>query len=283
LSPTVNCRRARSHGPFVAAQKIHQLACDEALRSLQSGPGGLSAVEARRRLPEYGRNEVVRVRREPVLWQFIKEFIHFFALILWLAAGLAFWADWQDPGQGMATLAFAIVGVIVVNGIFSFWQVYRAERALDALEMLLPHHVKGLRDGVYGLEAAAAMAAFFFVLIRGGWRYRQPIGDLLVAAYRQATTACLSAIVVMQVVNVCLCRSDRESTFTMGFWSNRWILFGIAAELLLILAIDYTHWGNVLFGTAPISRGVWLFVLPFAAGMLMLEEMRKWFVRNNCP
>ncbi len=45
------------------------------------------------------------------------------------------------PGQGMATLGFAIVGVIVINGVFSFWQEYRAEQALAALQSLLPHQV----------------------------------------------------------------------------------------------------------------------------------------------
>jgi magnesium-transporting ATPase (P-type) len=43
----------------------------------------------------------------------------------------------------------AIVGVIVINGVFSFWQVYRAERSLAALEKLLPHQVSVLRDGTF--------------------------------------------------------------------------------------------------------------------------------------
>ena len=60
-----------------------------------------------------------------------------------------------------------------------------------------------------------------------------------------------------------------------SLWSNRLILVGIGAELLLILAIDYTRWGNQLFGTAPIELRVWLFVIPFAVGMLILEELRK--------
>jgi sodium/potassium-transporting ATPase subunit alpha len=144
----------------------------------------------------------------------------------------------------------------------------------------------GLLARAYGflgmLEAAAAMAAFFFVLVPAGWSYGQPIGahDRLFPAYLQATTACLSAIVVMQVVNIFLCRSDRESAFSAGIDSNRWILFGIAAELLVIMAIDYTAWGNLLFGAAPIELRVWMFFLPFAAGMLILEELRKLVVRR---
>jgi hypothetical protein len=35
-----------------------------------------------------------------------------------------------------------------------------------------------------------------------------------------------------------------------------------------------------LFGTAPIGLDVWLFVIPFAVGMLMLEEFRKYYARR---
>ncbi len=48
----------------------------------------------------------------------------------------------------MLQLAVAIVGVILINGVFSFWQAYRAEQALAALRRLLPRRVGVLRDGV---------------------------------------------------------------------------------------------------------------------------------------
>jgi sodium/potassium-transporting ATPase subunit alpha len=57
----------------------------------------------------------------------LKEFVHFFSLILWVAAGLAFLAEWSAPGQGMAKIGYAIVAVILVSGVFSFWQDYRVE------------------------------------------------------------------------------------------------------------------------------------------------------------
>jgi sodium/potassium-transporting ATPase subunit alpha len=67
--------------------------------------------------------------------RFLKEFAHFFALILWLAAALAFLAEWIDPGQGMAKIGYAVVAVIVVSGLFSFWQEFRVERTLAALRI----------------------------------------------------------------------------------------------------------------------------------------------------
>jgi hypothetical protein len=54
------------------------------------------------------------------------------------------------------------------------------------------------------------------------------------------------------------------------------ILWGVALEITLILSIVYTPWGQIIFGTAAIEANVWLFMLPFAAGMLLLEEVRKW-------
>lgn len=127
--------------------KIQHLSIEEAFSSLQSRAGGLSSAEAVRRLCEYGPNRVEKAERQPLATRFFREFSHFFALILWIAAAMAFFAEIYDPGQGMATLGVAIVGVIIINGVFSFWQEYRAERAIEALQNLLPQLVKVVRDG----------------------------------------------------------------------------------------------------------------------------------------
>jgi len=100
---------------------IHSLSIEQSLTSLKTIAAGLSASEAARRLTEFGPNHVEEVKREHLLLTFAREFTHFFAIILWIAASLAFAADYFDPSQGMTRLGIAIVGVIIVNGIFSFW------------------------------------------------------------------------------------------------------------------------------------------------------------------
>ena len=124
------------------------------------------------------------------------------------------------------------------------------------------------------------MATFFFVLHGAGWVYGQAVarGDVL---YLQATTACLGAVIVMQIVNVFLCRSTTRSAWSVGLLGNPLILWGVGLEVALILMICYTAWGNVIFGTAPIGGRVWLFMLPFAVGLLVLEELRKWLARRH--
>ena len=91
----------------------------------------------------------------------------------------------------------------------------------------------------------------------------------------------MSTIIVMQIVNVFLCRNATRSVFSTGFLGNKLIIFGVISESAILLLINYTPWANSLLGTAPIGEAVWGFIIPFAAGMLILEELRKWFARKR--
>jgi hypothetical protein len=84
----------------------------------------------------------------------------------------------------------------------------------------------------------------------------------------------------MQIVNVFLCRSRVRSLRTTGIGGNALILWGVALEIALIALIAYTPGGNALIDAAPIGWDVMLFVLPFAAGMIALEEARKALARR---
>jgi sodium/potassium-transporting ATPase subunit alpha len=130
------------------------------------------------------------------------------------------------------------------------------------------------------LQATAAMTAFFFVLHGGGWQY----GDVLGAQdpfYLKATTACLAAIVVAQVVNVFACRHPRKSMFSLGLMTNPLLLVAVALEIALLLVIVYTPLGHAAFGTAPLSAPAWLLMVALAAAIGLLEELRKLLTRRS--
>jgi calcium-translocating P-type ATPase len=116
------------------------LAGDELFALLASGRGGLPRVEAARRLELCGPNQLERVRRRSLAARLLEQFVSFFAVLLWVGGGFAFLA-------GMPELGWAIFAVIVVNGVFSFFQEYRAERAVEALQELLPHEITVVRGG----------------------------------------------------------------------------------------------------------------------------------------
>ncbi len=113
---------------------------DEIFALLASSRSGLSRAEAARRLERCGPNQLERVRRRSLVARLLEQFVSFFAVLLWVGGGLAFLA-------GMPELGWAIFAVILVNGVFSFFQEYRAERAVEALQELLPHEITVVRGG----------------------------------------------------------------------------------------------------------------------------------------
>lgn len=124
------------------------------------------------------------------------------------------------------------------------------------------------------------MSGFFMILFSGGWEWGKilPPTDMF---YQQATTACLTAIIITQIGNVFACRSSKESIFSIGFFSNKLIFAGITVELILQLFIVYHPWGNKIFSTYPLSLSVWLALIPFAIAIFLAEETRKMLARRR--
>jgi len=141
------------------------------------------------------------------------------------------------------------------------------ERLLDRGRLLRAYGFLGV------IEGGLALGAYFWTYWLAGWRPGLPMeaaGDL----YLRATTMTLGAIVATQVGNVFACRTDRESVFTVGLLSNRFVLGGIAAEIAILLALILTPLRHV-FGLAPLAFAEWGILLPFAPTILLLEETRK--------
>ncbi|HBX78571.1 MAG TPA: haloacid dehalogenase, partial [Acidimicrobiaceae bacterium] len=103
-------------------------------------PDGLSTAEAVELLRQNGENRLPPPVRVPAWRRLLSEMVHFFALMLWVAGGLAFVA-------GMPQLGVAIFIVVLVNGLFAFAQAQRAEHAAEQLRELLPIGVLVRRDG----------------------------------------------------------------------------------------------------------------------------------------
>ncbi|KPL76089.1 hypothetical protein ADN00_12150 [Ornatilinea apprima] len=105
---------------------------------LQSCPSGLSEDEVKRRLAEFGRNEIQKEKGTPLYKKFLANFTHLMAILLWVGGVVALIAE-------MPQLAIAVWMVNIINGAFSFWQEFRAEKATDALKMMLPTYARVLR------------------------------------------------------------------------------------------------------------------------------------------
>ncbi|MEN6466816.1 MAG: HAD-IC family P-type ATPase [Syntrophaceae bacterium] len=117
-----------------------QLTENAICQEINTRPGGLSDEDAAERLSEYGGNELKQVRKTSLLVRFVDNLTNLLAVLMWFGSVLAFLV-------GMFEVGWAIIGVIFINAFFSFWQEFKAEKALEALRKLIPNFVTVLRSG----------------------------------------------------------------------------------------------------------------------------------------
>ena len=101
---------------------------------------GLNALEVKKRLEEYGFNQLPEQKKISPVKLFLSQFS---SLIVWILIGAAFIAgilgEWID--------AWAITVIVFLNAILGFIQEYQAERSLDALKN---YPVQDLKSSVMG-------------------------------------------------------------------------------------------------------------------------------------
>lgn len=134
---------------------------------------GLTSVQAADLLKQAGPNLLPAEKPVPQWRKLWGELTHFFALMLWCAAGLAFLAD-------MPQLGVAIIVVVLVNGVFAHIQQERAQHAAAKLRGLLPADVLVRRDGRVRKVHASELVINDVVLLAAGDRI--PADVVLVTA-----------------------------------------------------------------------------------------------------
>jgi len=131
----------------------------------------------------------------------------------------------------------------------------------------------------YGiLEALAGMSCYFFANWRNGWP-GVPLAAVGTHAYVVATTMTLAGVVAGQCGAVFCCRSEVDSLFKIGVFSNRLVWLGILVELSLFFAIVYSGTLQTIFHTAPLQPIELAFAFMFAPTIVLIDEVRKLLIR----
>jgi len=118
----------------------HSMKIEEALHTLNAKLGGLSSEDAKKRLQEYGSNELKKEKRKSHILLFFEQFKNILIIILLIATGLSL-------ALGEVYNAIVIISIIIVSAALGFAQEHRAEKALEALKKMTAPTALVLRDG----------------------------------------------------------------------------------------------------------------------------------------
>jgi len=142
------------------------------------------------------------------------------------------------------------------------------------------------------LQTALCFAGFFFLWRTMGFHslLHLPRPDLLPYAQRlltheglvyvMATTMFHAGVITTQIGNAYACRTERTSVFKVGFFSNRFLLFGFLVELTLISILIYAQPFQTIFEHGPLPLQYWGFLFLYAPVMFLAEEARKGIMRR---
>ncbi len=124
---------------IISADDARKASVADLMNNLSSNESGLSTSEAGARLQQYGPNEILEQKVNPL----IKFLGYFWGTIPWMieAAAIlsAILSRWDD---------FAIIFLLLLmNGVVGFWQEHKADNAIELLKERLAPTARVQRDG----------------------------------------------------------------------------------------------------------------------------------------
>jgi magnesium-transporting ATPase (P-type) len=133
------------------------------------------------------------------------------------------------------------------------------------------------------MVAALSLGGFFYVLTGAGWHPGAPTGPghPLHHAYLQATTMTFVGIIVGQIGTAFAVRTQRASLWSIGVFSNRALLYAIAAELAIAALFVYAPPLQSLLGTAALSPHDLVILPAYPVIVWGADELRRWALRRR--
>lgn len=97
----------------------------------------------------------------------------------------------------------------------------------------------------------------------------------------QARTIAVNAIVMIEIFYLFNCRSLTRSSFSVGLFTNRWVVVGVAVMIVLQVLFTYVPFMNDLFQTAPLDAISWGYIIGVSIIAYLIVELEKWLRRRN--
>jgi sodium/potassium-transporting ATPase subunit alpha len=110
---------------------------------------GLTEAEAEKRLEENGPNALTPPKRTPLWLKFLQHLVGGFAILLWVGSLLCFIVYIIDGGVENLTLGIVLAAVVVITGVFSFYQEFKSDGIMAGFLKLAATECDVYRESKY--------------------------------------------------------------------------------------------------------------------------------------
>ena len=96
-----------------------------------------------------------------------------------------------------------------------------------------------------------------------------------------ARTICFTTLSISELLRAYTSRSERNSLWSIGVFSNKWMQWAMLTSLIIILAIIYVPFLDPIFDTAFLGLREWLVIAPLVLVPAAAAEANKYFLRRQ--
>ncbi len=146
--------------------KEYLQSAEEVLQRLKTDTGGLSSVEAGKRLEQNGKNKLKEAKKDPLLVRFLNQLKDPMVLIL-IAAALVSGITAVYAGESFADVII-ILAVVIINSVLGVYQESKAEKAIEALQAISAATTKVMRDGKLQVIKSEDLVAGDIIVLEAG-------------------------------------------------------------------------------------------------------------------
>ncbi|RZF46631.1 hypothetical protein LSTR_LSTR002963 [Laodelphax striatellus] len=132
----------------------HKISVEELYQRFQTHPEtGLTHAKAKENLERDGPNALTPPKTTPEWVKFCKQLFGGFALLLWIGSILCFIAysiqatTVEEPADDNLYLGIVLAAVVIVTGIFSYYQENKSSRIMESFKNMVPQFATVIRQG----------------------------------------------------------------------------------------------------------------------------------------
>jgi len=133
---------------------VHKVELEELYKRFETDINkGLTAAQAAEGLKKYGPNALTPPPTTPEWVKFCQNLFSGFAMLLWIGAILCFVAysiqasAYEEPPDDNLYLGVVLTAVVVVTGVFSYYQESKSAKIMESFKNLVPQYALAIRDG----------------------------------------------------------------------------------------------------------------------------------------